>query len=171
MIWMIRLKSKKKNIVERAYTLLHNWKHCPGVQEDGTLNEALFHHWITVARRITEETGHEIIAQVELGHVLTYAPKDPDGLWIHKAVASVLNQRDTEKMRRNFMIALMNQRGVYHFSHGVQERELARGYREKAEALDIAGYTRFATTMRELADQYDADAERDENRDPLEEYS
>ena len=162
---------KKKNIVERAYTILHNWKHCPGVQEDGTLNEALFHHWITEARRITEETGHEIIAQVELGHVLTYAPKDPDGLWIHKAVASVLNQRDTEKMRRNFMIALMNQRGVYHFSHGSQERELARGYREKAEALDIAGYTRFATTMRELADQYDADAERDERRDPFEDYS
>ena len=162
---------KKKNIVERAYTLLHNWKHCPGVQEDGTLNEALFHHWITEARRITEETGHEIIAQVELGHVLTYAPKDPNGLWIHRAVADVLNQRDTEKMRRNFMIALMNQRGVYSFSHGSQERELAQGYREKAEALDIAGFTRFATTMRELADQYDADAERDERRDPFEDYS
>ena len=164
-------KQDEKNIVERAYTLLHNWKHCPGVQEDGTLNEALFHHWITEARRITEETGHEIIAQVELGHVLTYAPKDPDGLWIHKAVASVLNQRDAEKMRRNFMIALMNQRGVYSFSHGVQERELARGYREKAEELELSGFVRFAATMRELADQYDEDAERDENRDPLEEYS
>ena len=162
---------QKRSLAERAYMLLNNWRHCPGVQEDGTLNEALFHHWITEARRITEETGHEIIAQVELGHVLTYAPKDPDGLWIHKAVASVLNQRDTEKMRRNFMIALMNQRGVYSFSHGSQERELARGYREKAEALDIAGFTRFATTMRELADQYDADAERDERRDPFEEYS
>lgn len=162
---------KKKNIVERAYTLLHNWKHCPGVQEDGTLNEPLFHHWITEARRITEETGHEIIAQVELGHVLTYAPKDPDGLWIHRAVADVLNQRDTEKMRRNFMIALMNQRGVYHFSHGVQERELARGYREKAEELELSGFVRFAATMRELAGQYDEDAKRDENRDPLEEYS
>ena len=164
-------KQDEKNIVERAYTLLHNWKHCPGVQEDGTLDEALFHHWITEARRITEETGHEIIAQVELGHVLTYAPKDPDGLWIHKAVASVLNQRDAEKMRRNFMIALMNQRGVYSFSHGVQERELARGYREKAEELELSGFVRFAATMRELADQYDEDAERDENRDPLEEYS
>jgi hypothetical protein len=161
---------KKKNIVERAYTLLHNWKHCPGVQEDGTLDEALFHHWITEARRITEETGHDIIAQVELGHVLNYAPKD-HGLWIHKAVASVLNQRDAEKMRRNFMIALMNQRGVYSFSHGVQERELARGYREKAEELELSGFVRFAATMRELADQYDEDAERDENRDPLEEYS
>ena len=102
---------------------------------------------------------------------MTYAPKDPNGLWIHRAVADVLNQRDTEKMRRNFMIALMNQRGVYSFSHGSQERELARGYREKAEALDIAGFTRFATTMRELADQYDADAERDERRDPFEDYS
>ena len=102
---------------------------------------------------------------------MTYAPKDPDGLWIHKAVASVLNQRDTEKMRRNFMIALMNQRGVYSFSHGVQERELARGYREKAEELELSGFVRFAATMRELADQYDEDAERDENRDPLEEYS
>ena len=69
------------------------------------------------------------------------------------------------------MIALMNQRGVYSFSHGVQERELARGYRGKAEAAEKAGFVRFATTMRELADRYDEDAERDENRDSLEEYS
>lgn len=29
----------------------------------------------------------------------------------------------------------------------------------------------FATMMRELADQYDKDAEFDEHRDPFEEYS
>ena len=69
------------------------------------------------------------------------------------------------------MLALKNQRGVHSFSHGAQERILAQGYREKAEALDIAGFTRFATTMRELADQYDADAERDERRDPFEDYA
>ena len=69
------------------------------------------------------------------------------------------------------MIALMNQRGGHSFSHGVQERELARGYREKAKAVEMAGFVRFAATMRALADQYDEDAERDENRDPLEEYS
>ena len=46
------------------------------------------------------------------------------------------------------MIALMNQRGVYSFSHGVQERELARGYREKAEELELSGFVRFAATIR-----------------------
>ena len=122
-------------------------------------------------RRLTEESGHDEIAQVEIGKVLTHASADPSGLWIHKSVADVLNRRDSKIMRRDFMIALMNQRGVYSFSHGVQERELARGYREKAEAAEKAGFVRFATTMRELADRYDEDAERDENRDSLEEYS
>ena len=163
--------AQKQFLAERAYMLLNNWRSCPGIQEDGALNEEVFRNWVTEARRITEESGHDEIAQIELGKVLAYAPQDPGGLWIHKAVAAVLNERTTGRMRFNFMIALMNQRGVYSFSHGSKERELARGYREKAEALDIAGYTRFATTMRELADQYDADAERDERRDPFEDYS
>lgn len=138
MIWMIRLKNKmkkKKNIVERAYTLLHNWKHCPGVQEDGSLNEETFRAWITKARRITEETGHGEITQIEIGKVLTHAPQDPNGLWIHKAVAAVLDEGATGRMRFNFMLALKNQRGVHSFSHGAQERILARGIEKKQRLL------------------------------------
>ena len=166
-----RLDEKKQSLAEHAYTLLNRWSTCPGMQKDGSFNEEVFRAWITEVRRLTEESGHDEIAQVEIGKVLTHASADPSGLWIHKSVADVLNRRDSKIMRRDFMIALMNQRGVYSFSHGVQERELARGYREKAEAAEKAGFVRFATTMRELADRYDEDAERDENRDPLEEYS
>lgn len=166
-----RLDEKKQSLAEHAYTLLNRWSTCPGMQKDGSFNEEVFRAWITEVRRLTEESGHDEIAQVEIGKVLTHASADPSGLWIHKSVADVLNRRDSKIMRRDFMIALMNQRGVYSFSHGVQERELARGYREKAEAAEKAGFVRFATTMRELADRYDEDAARDENRDPLEEYS
>ncbi len=166
-----RLDEKKQSLAEHAYTLLNHWSTCPGIQKDGSFNEEAFRAWITEVRRLTEESGHAEIAQVEIGKVLTHASADPSGFWIHKSVADVLNRRDSKIMRRDFMIALMNQRGVYSFSHGVQERELARGYREKAEAAEKAGFVRFATTMRELADRYDEDAERDENRDPLEEYS
>lgn len=166
-----KLDEQKQSLAEHAYTLLDRWRTCPGLQKDGSFNEEVFRNWITEARRHTEESGHYEIAQVEIGKVLTYAPADPCGLWIHKSVADVLNERGSEIMRRNFMIALMNQRGVHSFSHGVQERELARGYREKAKAVEMAGFVRFAATMRALADQYDEDAERDENRDPLEEYS
>lgn len=162
---------QKRFLAERAYMLLNNWRHCPGVQEDGSLNEEAFRAWITKARRITEETGHGEITQIEIGKVLTYAPQDPNGLWIHKAVAAVLDEGATGRMRFNFMLALKNQRGVHSFSHGAQERILAQGYREKAEALEMEGFIYFATMMRELADQYDKDAEFDEHRDPFEEYS
>ena len=162
---------QKRFLAERAYMLLNNWRHCPGVQEDGSLNEETFRAWITKARRITEETGHGEITQIEIGKVLTYAPQDPNGLWIHKAVAAVLDEGATGRMRFNFMLALKNQRGVHSFSHGAQERILAQGYREKAEALEMEGFIYFATMMRELADQYDKDAEFDEHRDPFEEYS
>lgn len=162
---------QKRFLAERAYMLLNNWRHCPGVQEDGSLNEETFRAWITKARRITKESGHSEITQIEIGKVLTHAPQDPNGLWIHKAVAAVLDEGATGRMRFNFMLALKNQRGVHSFSHGAQERILAQGYREKAEALEMEGFIYFATMMREIADQYDKDAEFDEHRDPFEEYS
>ena len=110
--------------------------------------------------RITKETGHSEIAQNQIGHVLTNAPKDPNGLWIHRAVASALNDRDAGKMRSSFTIELYNKRSVHGFTAGREERELARQNREKAEALETEGYSRFATAMREFARSYEHDAQR-----------
>ena len=104
----------------------------------------------------------------QIGPVLTWAPQDPDGMWIHNAVAAALNFRDTGDMRSGFTTQLFNDRGVHGFTHGQEERELARQNREKAEALDLKGYTRFATAMREFAEQYERQAEREAKRNPFE---
>lgn len=160
---------QKQHLARNAYKLLTEWKRCPGIQEDGTLDVKAFNEWINEARRITEETGHAEVAQIQIGHVLTYTPPDPSGLWIHEAVATVLNYRDTGRMRSGFTTELFNQRGVYSFSHGQEERKLAKQIREKAEALDTRGFTRFATAMREFAEQYNRDAELEEKRDLFEE--
>lgn len=159
---------KKQNLARNAYKLLTEWRRCPGLSDDGTLNAEAFNNWINEARRITEETGHAEVAQIQIGHVLIYAPSDPGDLWIHEAVATVLNYRDTEEMRSGFTTGLFNQRGVHGFTHGKEERELAAKNREKAEALDSKGFTRFGTAMREFAEQYDRQAEREEKRDPFE---
>ncbi len=156
-------------LVRNAYKLLTEWKRCPGIQEDGTLDVKEFNEWINEARRITEETGHAEVAQIQIGHVLTFAPPDPSGLWIHEAVATVLNYRDTRQMRSGFTTELFNQRGVHDFTHGQEERELAKQNREKAEALDTRGFSRFATAMRKFAEQYNREAEREEKRDLFEE--
>lgn len=163
-----KLDDQKQHLARNAYKLLTEWKRCPGIQKNGILDRKAFNEWINEARRITEETGHAEVAQIQIGQVLTYAPPDPDGLWIHEAVATVLNYRDTGEMRSGFTTELFNRRDVYRFTHGRDERDLAKQNREKAEALDAKGFTRFAAAMREFAEQYNRQAEREENMDLFE---
>ncbi len=158
----------KKNLAQNAYKLLTEWTRCPGKQDDGSFSAEAFKEWLMEARKLTEESGHAEVAQIQIGHVLTYIPPDPGGLWIHKAVAEALNFRETSEMRSGYTIQLFNNRGIFSFTHGQTERKIASEYREKADALDLEGYTRFASAMRELAEQYEHQAKHDANRDPIE---
>ena len=158
---------ERKAKAMNAYTLLDEWRRCPGKLSDDSFDEEKFKNWLKEAKRITKKTGHSEIAQLRIGHILIYAPEDPNGLWIHRAVASALNERGGEKMRSGFTTGLFNQRGVYGFTAGREERELAQQNREKAEALETEGYSRFATAMREFARRYERDAEREALRGPF----
>lgn len=162
------LEEPDEHLATNAYKLLTVWKRCPGMQDDESFSAEAFNAWINEARKLTEESGHAEIAQIQIGHVLTCAPPDPDGLWIHNAVAAALNFRDTGEMRSGFTTQLFNDRGVYGFTHGQEERKLARVNRDKADLLDSKGYTRLATAMREFAEQYERQAEREAKRDPYE---
>lgn len=164
----IVLDEGRKNLARNAYKLLTEWRRCPGDEDDGAFNTEAFNAWINGARKLTEESGHTAVAQIQIGHVLTFAPTDPDGLWIHNAVAATLNFRDTSEMRSGFTSQLFNDRGVHGFTHGQEERRLASENKKKAEDLDAKGYTRFATAMREFAEQYERQAELEEKRNPFE---
>ena len=154
----------RESLVQNAYRLLTDWRWYPGKLADGSFDVNAFKTWLEEARRITEETGHRDVAQIQIGQVLTYAPSDPNGLWIHEGVAEALNGRDTEEMRSGFTTARFNQRDVHTFTAGKEERELAQQYRTEADALEAKGFSRFATAMRELANQYERDANREANR-------
>ena len=101
------------------------------------------------------------MALITLGEVLIHSPADPDGLWIHRDVAYALNSKDAVDMRRGFGTATINSRGAHFVDpSGRPERELARGFRRQAEDVENAGYARFAVALRDLADNYDRDADR-----------
>lgn len=159
---------RARALANTAYSLMSEWKRCPGTDEHGGFDPVEFQKWILAAQEITTKTGHNDVGQIQIGHVLVNAPEDPDGLWIHASVADALNGRTAEKMRSGFTTQLFNNRGVHGFSHGEEERKLAAKNREKALALEEHGFTRFAAAMREFADQYDREAEREANRDPFE---
>jgi len=131
------------------------------MQHDGVFSREQFTKWLEYIKESCAESGHLEVALTHIGHILIYCPSDPDGLWIHRAVADALNDKNAEKMRNGFGIAIFNSRGVHSVDPtGKPERELAIHYRQKAEDIENAGYQRLAVTLRSLAESYDNDADR-----------
>jgi hypothetical protein len=162
-----KVSHERKLKAENAYRLLRAWRIVPGTLRDGSFDPDAFAAWVAKAKQMAAKSGHLRIAQSELGQTLVYGPKDPDGLWIHRAIAKILNERDADVMRSGFTMELFNQRGVHGFSHGSAEAELAKKYHGMAEALELAGFSRFGAAMRGLAKEYERDAEREAKRNPF----
>jgi hypothetical protein len=152
---------ESKAIATNAWRLLHKWKTPPGTQQDGTFSEERFVEWLQRVKGACTTSGHLEVALINIGEVLIHAPSDPDGLWIRRAVATALNDREADDMRDGYRTGTYNLRGVHWVDPtGNPERELAEQFRSKAEEVENAGFQRFAVTLRSLADSYDHEAER-----------
>jgi len=166
------LTQQRKTMAENAYRLLDNWQTPPGIRADGSLSGEDFRNWLERVKSACIESGHLEVALTHVGKVLFYCPPDPSGLWIDRTVAEALNAKDAEKMRSGFRIELYNSRGVHWIDPtGKPERDLASKYRNQAEALENVGFHRFATTLREIADSYEREAEQIIAEHELEEES
>ena len=154
------LSEQDKAIADNAYELLDKWKTPPGKQSDGQFLPDQFEKWLKRIDEACNESGHLEVALMHIGNVLIHAPPDPEGLWIHRTVASALNATDEEEMRNSFRSGMYNSRGVHTVDPtGKPEQELAEKYRQKAEDVENAGYHSFADTLRKLAEGYDREAE------------
>ena len=152
---------QSRNIANNAYHLLSTWSTVPGTQADGDFNPEAFSEWLTAMEAIVKKSGHYDVALIHLGNVLIHSPKGPDGLWIHPVIAEAMNNRDRSCLRDGYRTGVRNSRGAYTVDPEAKpEKALAEKYREKAEAVENAGYQRLATTLREVSDSYVREAER-----------
>jgi len=152
---------QQEGVAERAYRLLWAWKTPPGSRKDGTYDGDALIDWVDKVKNACEQSGHLEIALERIGQVLIHVPPDPDGLWLHRSAAEILNSEDAEDMRVGFTIARYNLRGVHKRDpEGLSERSLAAGYRDKADQLDSQRYYRLADSIRRLAELYEQEAER-----------
>ncbi|ARI78804.1 hypothetical protein [Halobacillus mangrovi] len=152
---------EQQTLASNAYKLLSNWKTPPGLKEDGTFSEDDFNDWLKVTKEMCKKTGHIDVALSHVGRVLFYSAPDDNGLWINEEVASALNSRDGEMIRNGFRMEVINSRGpVTVDPSGKPEKDLAVKYRSLADKIENAGYYRFATTLKSIADSYEYDAEQ-----------
>ncbi|WP_321275957.1 hypothetical protein [Thiomicrorhabdus indica] len=152
----VHISEEKKAIANNSWKLLKEWSTPPGTQVDGVFNPNLFEQWFDYVNEKCAASGHLEVAHIHLGEVLIHSPKDIGGLWIDQTVAKALNSLGSEDVRQGFSTGLFNSRGVHTVDPaGKPERLIADQYREKASAVEEAGFSRLATTLRDLALSYD----------------
>jgi hypothetical protein len=158
----------EKIIATNAYRLLHSWRTPPG-QGPHDFDDAQFARWLKEVKAKASESGHFDIAMDQIGKVLICAPADPSGLWIRREIANALNDKDAEAMRDGFTTGLFNTRGVHGYTAGKEELGLANRFHRDADALESSGFHRFAKSIREIANTYERDAEREALQNPYDE--
>jgi hypothetical protein len=159
------ITDQERRVAQSAYSLLHGWRRTPGTSSDGNFDGAQFASWLEEVKTLSKNSGHFRAAMNQIGHMLAFAPPDPDGLWVHAAIAAALDAKDAAEMRDAFATGLFNRRGVHGFSQGAEEKGYSEVYRKNADALANRSFHRVAGVVRGLAESYERDAERESGRD------
>lgn len=146
---------------KRAYEVLHTWRRCPGIGADGTIDEVLLREWLTEARELLRVDHRLDVGDMQIGHVLAFAPPDEDGLFPPKVVQILLEEIESDRLDTGLEIAIYNKRGVTSrgmLDGGEQEWSLARTYRQRAS--ESLAWPRTKKILNGLAESYESDARR-----------
>lgn len=152
------IDESKATLAQRAYRLLSDWNHPPGLKSDGTVDADRLNEWIRAVEKSCVESGHWEVMSRQIGEVLFYTPKDESGLWV-EPVCELLDSKDDE-YRRGLVIRIHNSHGVHGFSGGKGEIALAEKWEAIAEHAENKGYVRLGASLRGVGKSYRSEAER-----------
>lgn len=160
---------EERALASNAWHLFRVWRILPGTVEDGSFSAVAFNEWLRAVLDKCKESGHLEVAMLKIGEVLTYCPAESDeSLWICRSAAAVLNGVGADAMRSGYHTEVFNSRGVVTVvPSGEPEFKLAKKWQDRAEAVRIAGYPRFAESLKTLSDSYEADGKRIRDRGSL----
>lgn len=151
-------------LVQRGWSILRDWR----VRDKFSgkdFSDGYFKEWIDNALDKAKKNGRFDVAQIVIGEALSSCPPDPDGLWVHKSIAAILDEKPNEKMRSGFVTGIYNNRGAYWVdTSGQKDLEIAEDYKSKARALEMEGFVKLASTVYGVAEDYVRESHRVKER-------
>lgn len=149
-----------------AYELLNTWDIIPGTTDSGIDSTTLM-AWVGDARERAAATNRTMVADLEIGEMLGRGSHGTP--WPPAAVCEVLEEIESDEIRRGFSIGVSNLRGMTSRGledGGKQERGLAETYR--VHAAEIADrWPHAAAVVAGIADDYDRHARREDEHAAL----
>lgn len=149
----------RPDLALRAYEVLYDWRKCPGVRADGTLDEELLRRWVDEARDRLRDIGRLRVGDRKIGQILAYAPPGADGLFPPEPVRELLEDLRSDSLVNGLRTGIYNRRGVTTrgiYDGGDKEWQLAKDYRRQAD--EAAAWPRTRKLLTSLAESYERDA-------------
>lgn len=156
---------KAAALASQAYSVLHEWAHVPGADDEGRIDGVALEAWVKAVRKQLKAVGRGDIGDSKIGEILSAARRDPDQPWPPEPVREVIETARSRVLESGFEIGVFNRRGVttrMPQDGGEQERVLANRYRADAEALRF-DWPRTSASLERIAAGYDHDAKREDD--------
>jgi hypothetical protein len=156
------LDERAKLMAKNALNILKSCDRVPGRRPDGTIDEEVLRDFVDRTRDLARKAGRLSVCEDYLGRILAHAPDDPDGTRPCRAVASLLDRRELQRVREDFVIGVYRQRGVVSRradEGGDQERTLAARYHDLARRHAV-DFPRLAASLGKVAAWYEWEAGR-----------
>ena len=134
-------KAEKKaeespKFVEAIYRLFDIAHFCPA-ERNGIVDSKDLDKWINDFKKLLEENNQISLFGFLLGRLWAYSPVGKDKLYPCEAVRASIEKYADENMISEYKIAMFNQRGVFSFSAGREEKVIAERYKNTADHFKI----------------------------------
>ncbi|MBR0238481.1 MAG: hypothetical protein IJQ39_10355 [Thermoguttaceae bacterium] len=132
--------------------IFDDWTTIPGTDNNGCFSPEEFQSWFESVSAEAAKIGIEKKLKETIGAILTKAPADDDGFWIHHTIAKLLNQINMQDMRDSYYLKKV---GVYRYTYSEDclqdEQTKADTYIQLAKDSETRGYNYLAELLNRLA--------------------
>ena len=142
---------------------MNTWHQIPGVDESGKIDSGLLQKWVDEVRDLASKCGRIDVADMHIGEVFAQYPENTHN-WPPDEICSILEEINTDSIKRNFSCAIYNKRGSHTkgvFEGGEQERELAKYFHDLASNHKNK-FPHVASILEGLSKGYEAEAKRED---------
>lgn len=147
-----KLNEEERITAKKFYRIFDNWLTFPGTNTDGSFSPKIFQSWFKSVYAEAKKIGYTKRIKNVIGSILTKAPADDDGFWIHHTIAKILNQINMKDMREGYY---HKKTGVYCWTCSEQfiqeEQKKHDHYIELAKDSKNRRYGYLAELLRSLA--------------------
>ena len=152
-----------KNRAEYAYELLRTWRKIPGVDESGKFDLNFLNKWVEEVRELAIKCGRIEVADMHIGRVLAQYPEN-DVDWPPCEICTIIENINTDSIKRNFSLAIFNKRGSYSkspFAGGEREMNIAKHFSDLA-AVHKNKFPIVTSILEDLSKSYIEYAKRED---------